>query len=74
MQVPLEHMGFLHEKTASRPTESIIIQAETAMQHEDVLDSPLTRQISVGPVSINGTKRKANDTSSSSGSQGFKNR
>ena len=69
-----EQMRFLHEKTANRPTESNIIQGATAMQSEDVLDSPLTPQISVEPVVINGTKRKASDTPSSSGSQGFKNR
>lgn len=69
-----EQMRFLHEKTANRPTESNIIQAETALQSEDVLDGPLAPQISVRPVVLNGTKRKASDTPSSCGSQGYKNR
>eukprot|EP00795_Rhopilema_esculentum_P000972 gene972-10740_t len=48
--------------------------AETALQSEDVLDGPLAPQISVRPVVLSGTKRKASDTPSSCGSQGYKNR
>ena len=68
-----EQMRFLQEKTANRPTESSIIQAETALQSEDVFDGPLARQISVRPVVLNSTKRKASDTPSSCSSQGYKN-
>ena len=40
-----EKMRFLHEKTVNRPTKSNIIQTETALQSEDVLDGPLAPQI-----------------------------